>query len=160
MSTYISPYSIVLELACDSNSPVFILEELTEFTHSSVFERLINNSATPFHILKCLYQRKNQWVKRLTLNRMIPFYEEITKNLQISIEDLQEILHHENAEVRHTLKHHPQGIQLLLGRCLKHQNSLNRFLGALHPQLSSSQRKELMNSENQFDRLAIKLNPH
>ena len=106
------------------------------------------------------YRSRYKKIRRLALNRMITIYEDMAKNPQTSIEDLQEILHHENAEVRHTLKHHPQGIQLLLGRCLKHQNSLNRFLGALHPQLSLSQRKELMNSENQFDRLAIKLNPH
>ena len=44
---------------------------------------------------------------------MVAIYEEITQLPETSSEQLQEILYHENAEVRYTLRHHPQGLNLV-----------------------------------------------
>ena len=46
-----------------------------------------------------------------------------------------------------------------LDRALQVENSLNRFIAGLHPQLSAVQRDKLFYSDNWLDRLAIACNP-
>ena len=48
---------------------------------------------------------------------------------------------------------------LLIARALQLENSLNRFIAGLHPQLSAVQRDRLFYSDNWLDRLAIACNP-
>jgi hypothetical protein len=69
------------------------------------------------------------------------------------------MLYHQDIEIRLAVLLHPQGLNLLLDRAWQLENSLNRFIAGLHPQLSAVQRDKLFYSDNWLDRLAIACNP-
>ena len=69
------------------------------------------------------------------------------------------MLYHRDIEIRLAVMLHPQGLNLLLDRALQLENSLNRFIAGLDPQLSAVQRDKLFYSDNWLDRLAIACNP-
>lgn len=50
--TYDIYCKIVLEMAADSNTPIYILEELHSYDDIAINEKLASNIATPTHILK------------------------------------------------------------------------------------------------------------
>ena len=68
------------------------------------------------------------------------------------------MLYHRDIEIRLAVMLHPQGLNLLLDRALQLENSLNRFIAGLDPQLSAVQRDKLFYSDNWLDRLAIACN--
>lgn len=80
------------------------------------------------------------------------------------IEQLREMLKHQDIEVRLAIAQHPQGLSLLLDRCLKperclpEQNSLNRVLAGMHPAISQQQIEDLYHSDKWLDRLAVACN--
>ena len=68
-------------------------------------------------------------------------------------------MYHRDIEIRLAVLLYPQGLNLLLDRALQVENSLNRYIAGLHPQLSAVQRDRLFYSDNWLDRLAIACNP-
>jgi ABC-type oligopeptide transport system ATPase subunit len=115
--------------------------------------------SSPINILEKLSQHENTAFKQVVRSHLRSIYRELAANPETSTEQLWEMLYHRDIEIRLSVLLHPQGLNLLLDRSLQVENSLNRFIAGLHPQLSTIQRDRLFYSDNWFDRLAIACNP-
>lgn len=157
--------NIQLAIAQNFNTPTHVLETLAK--HRNYYVRLnvskrINN---PLFLLEKLFHCKIRYIREEASNRIYLICREISSNPNTSIEQLHEILKHQDVEVRLSIIQHPQGLSLLLDRCLKperclpEQNSLNRVLAGMHPAISQQQIDRLFHSENWLDRLSVACNP-
>lgn len=135
-------------IASHINTPTDILKELT-LVHTS----------TPIDILERLSHSKDRELNKAAQDCLRSIYRELAANPETSTEQLWGMLYHRDIEIRLAVLLHRQGLNLLLDRALELENSLNRFIAALHPQLSSAQRDRLLYSDNWLDRLAISCNP-
>ncbi len=127
---------------------------------NNILEELkTENNDTPIDILERLLHGKDRILKKEAQDCLRSIYRELATNPETSKEQLWEMLYHQDIEIRLAVLLHPQGLNLLLARALQVENSLNRFITGLHPQLSAAQRDKLFCSDNWIDRLAIACNP-
>lgn len=135
-------------IANHPNTPINILEELIK-----------SDCTPPSDILERLLDSKNRALNKAAKDCLLSICRELAANPETSTEQLWQMLHHRDIEIRLAVLLHPQGLNLLLDRALQQENSLNRFIVGLHPQLSAVQRDRLSCSDNWLDRLAIACNP-
>jgi Leucine rich repeat variant len=149
----------IIALCRNPATPSDILEKLAAYKE---YDRIsiAKHQNTPISVLeKFSHLKASSKVKRLAQSRLRSIYRELAANPETSTEQLWEMLHHQDIEIRLAVLLHPQGLNLLLDRALQQGNSLNRFIAGLHPQLSAVQRDRLFYSDNWLDRLAIVCNP-
>ena len=121
---------------------------------------IANHQNTSIVVLEKLSKLKaSSKIRRAAQARLRTIYRELAANPETSTEQLWEMLYHRDIEIRLAVLLHPQGLNLLLNRALQVENSLNRFIAGLHPQLSAVQRDKLFYSDNWLDRLEIACNP-
>ena len=131
----------------------------------SIQKCLAQNLSVPIDILKKLTTHNNFLVRKEAIKTIRIIYGNIAANPETSVEQLQEMLKHQDIEVRLAVTKHTQGLSLLLDRCLKperclpEQNSLNRVLAGMHPAISQQQIDNLFHSESWLDRLSVACNP-
>jgi hypothetical protein len=127
---------------------------------SNILEELITaEKDAPIDILERLLNSKDRVLNKAARDCLRSIYRELAANPETSTEQLWEMLYHRDIEIRLAVLLHPQGLNLLLDRALQLENSLNRFIAGLHPQLSAVQRNKLFYSDNWLDRLASACNP-
>ena len=160
----VNALSMQSSLARNTSTPINILERLVPTKSHHMQKLLVTNPSSTLFILKKLPNSNIKEVKDTTLHRIHSTYQNIAANLETSTEQLQNMLKHQDIEVRLAVTQHPQGLGLLLDRCSKperclpEQNSLNRVLAGMHPEISTEQIDNLFNSENWLDRLSVACN--
>ena len=135
-------------VASHINTPIGILKELIR-----------EHPSTPIDILERLSHSKDRALNKVAQDCLRSIYRELAANPETSTEQLWEILYHRDIEIRLAVLLHSQGLNLLLNRALQVENSLNRFIAGLHPQLLTVQRDKLFYSDNWLDQLVIACNP-
>ena len=148
---------IKINLSRNCNTPPDVLEKLLSCSHS--LPGIASNINTPIAIVEKFSFSKNRGIREAAQARLRSIYRKLAANPETSTEQLWEMLYHRDIEIRLAVLLHPQGLNLLLDRALQLENSLNRFIAGLHPQLSAAQRDRLFYSHNWLDRLAIACNP-
>ena len=150
---------IKIALCRNPQTPSDILEKLADDRGCDRVS-ITNHQNTSIVVLEKLSKLKaSSKIRRAAQARLRSIYRELAANPETSTEQLWEMLYHRDIEVRLAVLLHPQGLNLLLDRALQVENSLNRFITGLHPQLSTIQRDKLFGSDNWLDRLAIACNP-
>jgi hypothetical protein len=150
---------IKIALCRNPQTPSDILEKLADDRGCDRVS-IANHQNTPVAVLEKLSQLKaSSKIRKAAQARLRSIYRELAANPETSTEQLWEMLYHRDIEIRLAVLLHPQGLNLLLDRALQVENSLNRFIAGLHPQLSAVQRDKLFYSDHWLDRLAIACNP-
>jgi hypothetical protein len=146
----------VIALCRNSTTPSDILEKLADHKE---YDRvgIANNQNTPIAVIEKLSHIRGR-IGKTAQSRLRSIYRELAANPETYTNQLWEILYHLDIEIRLAVMLHSQGLNLLLERALQVENSLNRFVAGLHPQLSAVQRDKLFYSDNWLDRLAISCN--
>jgi Leucine rich repeat variant len=168
--------TIKVEPISNLNNHQYLLKDITialcrnPRTSSDILEKLAddrscdrvsiaNHQNTSIAVLEKFSQLKaSSKIRKAAQTRLRSIYRELAANPETSTEQLREILYHLDIEIRLAVILHPQGLNLLLDRALQIENSLNRFIAGLHPQLSALQKDKLFYSDNWLDRLAIACN--
>ncbi|WP_373543241.1 hypothetical protein [Chamaesiphon sp.] len=152
---------IQIALCSNPQTPNDILEKLADYQRYryDLFS-IAYHKSIPISVLEKLSQLKaSSKIRKAAQARLRSIYRELASNPETSTEQLWEMLYHRDIEIRLAVLLHPRGLNLLLDRALQVENSLNRFIAGLHPQLSAVQRDKLFYSDNWLDRLAIACNP-
>ena len=158
--------TVMYGLAKNKKLTIDFIERLASDYSDDVLvqQGLAQNISVPINILEKLAKHRNYYVRKQAVENIHNIYHSIAANQETSVEQLQEMLKHQDIKMRLAVTQHPQGLGLLLDRCLKperclpEQNSLNRVLAGMHPAISQKQIDNLFRSDNWLDRLSVACN--